>query len=215
MSNILKKGLPFLLIVLTFSCSNEEKNSVKKPEKAFDLEKITEEYNNFHSSNPAAYYEGKVSFRISDGKVIMLIGEDGNYKTSFTIQMEEINKQHFDELNAGQYQIAYLEKDLIFSSPEKTFYFAIDGKQGYEDIAADAINFQVYGIAKWHNDEFTKSSSMVMAFKNAEEGASCTCESVYEPEKDCQSGGKGAISCSQGDCSVTCGSENYACCNEA
>ena len=43
----------------------------------------------------------------------------------------------------------------------------------------------------------------------------CTCESVLviDPDITCDSGGRGATSCSQGDCSVSCGDGYYACCN--
>lgn len=44
---------------------------------------------------------------------------------------------------------------------------------------------------------------------------SCTCEStlVVDPDITCNSGGRGATSCSQGDGTVSCGGGYYACCN--
>ena len=200
------------LVVLFNSCSNNENQPLNnEATNSLDLKRLVEDYNNKEFRTiPAIYFEGNIDFGISDENLVLLIGNSGNYESAFKIQLKEGQLQNLKNLKAGNYQLGYLVNELILSNEKTTLYFALDNLEKKLSINSD--EYDVAGIIKWKKDNLKTRKNL--ALKVVDEEASCTCVSVLEQNPPtCHSGGPGATQCSQGECSVSCGSGHYACCN--
>lgn len=214
MKNIVYYLFLSFLCFASISCSNDETNTKEPLEVSVNLEKMTREYNaRQHRNIPAEYFENHVDFGLSEQNLVLLVGNPGNYKTSFRIQMNEDYIKDLKSIQAGDFKIGYFGRDLVLINGKDIYYFTVDEEPNFKEIASNSNLFKVIGITNWKNVQL-KSSSKAMAFNLVDEGASCTCEPVLENQVPCKSGGTGSDACSQGDCSVTCSEGFYACCNE-
>lgn len=215
MKFFLQKFVILFMVFAISSCTNEESIEQESSEVAatMDLEKLTENYKIENINASVKYFEGNVDSKILEEMVVLLIGEPGNYKSSFRIQMTDDILEEFSNIESDNFRIAHFGRDLILSNEEETFYFTVDQQPIFQKIAADAEVIHAFGIANWTSPKFKTSSTDTVALNLIVKEASCTCKSVLEDEAPCQSGGSGSTSCSQGDCSVSCGGGHYACCN--
>lgn len=219
MKNFIKICFFVFGVFVMSACSNEssgtqESNTkVKNNKEELNLEQLVNEYNNSHRNIPAVFHTGNLDFGISEDALVVLVGNENDYKKSYRIQMNTISLENFSTLKGGKFDLGYFGADLIIRNGDKSIYFAIDGETKYNKIAEAGDVYKVVGIGQ-NKMNFDENLSKSQVLKLVDESASCTCKPVLEPTEDCKSGGSGSTSCSQGDCSVTCGSGNYACCNE-
>lgn len=220
MRNLLKPIFLFAILFTIGSCSNEvnenEAMNTENSELQFDLKKVTEDFNSKeHRDIPAKFIEGNIDFGISEENLVVLVGNEGKYKTSFVIQLDKNQISGLRSLKSGKFEVAYLVSELVLTNGDKTLYFTFEDDPVHKEIALNSKVIKAIGIANWTNEALNMSSSKEMAFKLVDDGATCTCKSVQEPQQICGSGGSGSSSCSQGsNCSVSCKTGYYACCNE-
>ena len=203
----------FIVGFLVFACENGNDLEVNKETTTFNLESIAKEHQiNETGDRFSGFYKANVEVEAQDNSLFILIGESGNYETSFRIDFEGNKNKNLHNLKNGDYQVAYFGGELIVANKKETYYFTVNDNPTYKKVAEKSITAKALGIAKWQNADFS-SADKQNAIELARNANSCVCKSNDDPPTFCQSGGQGAISCAQGDCEVTCGEGSYACCN--
>ena len=197
--NKFRKPSLLLLICLVLFLSCDEERS--QPVDATEQIDLMESDNVFYDSHNVNFH----SLKNNEFIATVDLDVDGNFKNYYFIQSKE--NVDFNFLKNGSYQIEYTNSYVSFKNKSVNIIFSIDDGNMEQFKNKENNYFSVFGISK----RYTGDTSLNIK------------EPIFTQSRgiDCHSGGIGASSCStesgspiSGNCSVSCRSRYYACCDD-
>jgi hypothetical protein len=201
-----------LFVLVGFSCESNQKeqylsdyNSIKPV-----LELALSEFNAGKLPNERGFLQrGSVDISQEENKIKILFEERNSESFQlFYLQVKE-DRPTIDASFIEDAGVLFLRRGLVVHSNDngENYLFTLEDFEARGNSHLAKLDFMTeyagYGLGFLDNIDPSLKVS-----------CNCTCESalVLDPEP-CDSGGPGSVSCSQGDCSVSCNGGYYSCCN--
>jgi len=188
----------FTCLTLVYSCDKEG----PKPVGTIEQTDLVESDNVFSDSHHVNFH----SLPKNEFIATVDLDSDGNFKNYYFIQSEK--KVDFNFLKNGSYQIEYTNSYVSFKNNNRNIIFSIDDENRNQFKSKGNNYFSVFGISKMYTGD-TPLNIKEPLFTQSRRAI------------DCFSGGVGASSCStesgapmSGNCSVSCTTRYYACCDD-